>query len=132
MIFQSRAAEAIKATVASEAAIATNLTHSNVVATYGHDVCGAAAPSRGTNELAIYKFYLFQVRTSESVFLAGRETAWERSGKLSVPFDAAAALASVHRRVPWRNNSNLQRYVCMYVSLYCRIIKDIGKQRSYS
>ena len=61
MIFQSRAADAIKATVASEAAIASNLTHSNVVATYGHDICGAAAGARGTNELDIYKFYLFQV-----------------------------------------------------------------------
>lgn len=62
VIFQSRAADAVKAAVASEAAIATNLTHSNVVATYGHDICSAATGARGTNELDIYKFYLFQVR----------------------------------------------------------------------
>ena len=68
VIFQSRAADAIKATVASEAAIATNLTHSNVVATYGHDICsatggGGSSQPQGANELDIYKFYLFQVRT---------------------------------------------------------------------
>jgi hypothetical protein len=47
--------------VASEAAIATNLSHPNVVATYTHDICAVVAED-GRNELDIYKFYLVQVQ----------------------------------------------------------------------
>lgn len=47
--------------VASEAAIASNLAHENVVATYSHDILDmaeAAGPEPG-----LYKFCLIQVRT---------------------------------------------------------------------
>lgn len=46
-------------TVAAEAAIASNLQHANIVATYSHDICKLAAPSM-RNELALYKFFLIQ------------------------------------------------------------------------
>ena len=60
IVVQSTSADAQIAGVASEAAIASNLVHKNVVATYSHDVCtiGDAA----ANELAVFKFYLIQVR----------------------------------------------------------------------
>ena len=48
------------AQVASEAAIASNLSHRNVVATYSHDIVDvvrAVGPEPG-----FYKFYLVQVR----------------------------------------------------------------------
>jgi hypothetical protein len=47
--------------VASEAAIASNLLHANIVATFAHDICMLAAPSMN-NELSVFKFYLIQVR----------------------------------------------------------------------
>ena len=46
--------------MASEAAIASNLGHPNVVATYSHDILDvtqAVGP-----ELGVFKFYLIQVR----------------------------------------------------------------------
>lgn len=46
--------------IAKEAAIATNLCHRNVVATYSHDVLDVARPTGA--ELGICKFYLIQVR----------------------------------------------------------------------
>jgi hypothetical protein len=64
VIFQSSNKESKASAIASEAAIATNLTHRNIVATYAHDICnvtGAAAEVEGA-ELDIYKFYLIQVR----------------------------------------------------------------------
>jgi hypothetical protein len=62
VIFQSSQHEHTTSAVASEAAIATNLTHSNVVATYSHDICNVT--QAGGAELDIYKFYLIQVRLS--------------------------------------------------------------------
>jgi hypothetical protein len=55
---QSKVAE-----VASEAAIATNLTHSNLVATYSHDLhCLDNNDSSTSPEPKIFKLYLIQVR----------------------------------------------------------------------
>jgi hypothetical protein len=48
--------------LASEAAIASNLSHRNVVAMYNHDICNVAVAA--CNELDIYKFYLIQVCSS--------------------------------------------------------------------
>jgi hypothetical protein len=65
VIFQSSHKEKKASAIASEAAIATNLTHRNVVATYAHDICnvtgdGSTRAIEGA-ELDIYKFYLIQV-----------------------------------------------------------------------
>jgi hypothetical protein len=59
VLFQSGAGDDQMARVASEAAIASNLVHRNIVSTYSHDICNVSS-SQG-NELAIYKFYLIQV-----------------------------------------------------------------------
>ena len=47
------------ALVASEAAIASNLSHENVVSTYSHDIVDIQKANGP--ELGIYKFYLIQV-----------------------------------------------------------------------
>lgn len=55
------------ALVASEAAIASNLSHENVVSTYSHDIVDvqkAIGPEQG-----IYKFYLIQVHFHTSASL---------------------------------------------------------------
>jgi hypothetical protein len=52
-----------EAEIASEAAIATNMMHPNIVATYSYDimkVSGGKTPV-DTGELAVYKLYLIQV-----------------------------------------------------------------------
>ena len=59
VLFQSGADDAQVAQVASEAAIASNLSHSNVVATYSHDI--HYVDDSCPNELGIFKFYLIQV-----------------------------------------------------------------------
>ena len=59
VVFSSEQADAQTSLVATEAAIASNLTHEHIVATYSHDIVGisqAVGP-----ELGIYKFYLIQV-----------------------------------------------------------------------
>jgi hypothetical protein len=48
--------------IASEAAIACNLVHDDVVATYGHDL--HVVDGTRENELQMFKFYLIQVRRS--------------------------------------------------------------------
>eukprot|EP00892_Ulva_mutabilis_P008546 jgi/Ulvmu1/6063/UM027_0041.1 len=58
VIFQSGGGDQQTAVVATEAAIATNLVHRNIVATYSHDVLDVA---QGVGpELGVYKFYLIQ------------------------------------------------------------------------
>lgn len=59
VIFQSGQDSQETAHIASEAAIASNLNHRNIVSTYHHDVCPVSG--EGGNELAVYKFYLVQV-----------------------------------------------------------------------
>lgn len=59
VVLSSDDAEQVTSSVAREAAIATNLGHANVVATYSHDVCVLAAPS--ARELGVCKIYLIQV-----------------------------------------------------------------------
>ena len=59
VIFQSCGGDQQANVVATEAAIATNLVHPNVVATYSHDVLDVAEAVG--NELGVYKFYLIQV-----------------------------------------------------------------------
>jgi hypothetical protein len=55
---------ASEAAIATEAAIAMNLCHHHVVATYSHDVCSVPARGdSGAQELGIFKFYLIQVRS---------------------------------------------------------------------
>jgi hypothetical protein len=61
VLFQSGPGDNQTAVVASEAAIASNLVHDNVVATYSHDICKVESKGVG-NELAVFKFYLVQVR----------------------------------------------------------------------
>jgi hypothetical protein len=59
MVFQSDDHDCQISKVASEVAIASNLVHHNIVATYSHDICPVGDASG--NELGIYKFYLIQV-----------------------------------------------------------------------
>jgi hypothetical protein len=47
------------ALIASEAAIASNLVHRNIVATYSHDICNVYNETK--HEPGIFKFYLVQV-----------------------------------------------------------------------
>eukprot|EP00892_Ulva_mutabilis_P009184 jgi/Ulvmu1/6638/UM003_0276.1 len=58
LLFQSSDSGSKTAVVASEAAIASNLLHHNIVATYATDVCTVAAESR--RDLDVFKFYLIQ------------------------------------------------------------------------
>jgi hypothetical protein len=60
VVFSSAGDDQQMGLVASEAAIASNVTHPNVVATYGLDIVDivkAVAPEPG-----VFKFYLIQVR----------------------------------------------------------------------
>lgn len=60
VLFSDAIAEQSLKLAASEAAIAINLSHENVVATYSHDVVdvqGSTGPERG-----LYKFHIIQVR----------------------------------------------------------------------
>jgi hypothetical protein len=62
LVFQTDAADNQLNKVASEVAIASNLVHHNIVATYSHDVCPVTEESGNSGkELGIYKFYLIQV-----------------------------------------------------------------------
>lgn len=68
-VFQSSQEDAQLSSIASEAAIASNLHHTNVVTTYAHDLCllrdtgGAADHALAeTREDSVFKFYLVQVR----------------------------------------------------------------------
>lgn len=65
LLFQSSDADNQTAKVASEVAIASNLVHHNIVATYSHDICHVSDAS--TCELDIYKFYLIQVCSYSTV-----------------------------------------------------------------
>jgi hypothetical protein len=59
VVFQKGEDDAYTSLVASEAAIASNLVHKNVVTTYSHDIRNinvGPGPEHG-----IYKFYLLQV-----------------------------------------------------------------------
>eukprot|EP00892_Ulva_mutabilis_P002024 jgi/Ulvmu1/11822/UM080_0033.1 len=58
VIFSSSRDDEETAVVASEAAIASNLGHRNVVATYSHDILDVAKAVG--HELAVFKFYLIQ------------------------------------------------------------------------
>jgi hypothetical protein len=59
LVFEDGAGEAQTALIASEAAIASNLVHRNVVATYSHDICNVCSETE--HEPGIFKFYLIQV-----------------------------------------------------------------------
>ena len=60
VIFSSNQSDQQTQVVATEAAIASNLSHKNIVATYHHDILDVAKAVG--NELGVYKFYLIQVR----------------------------------------------------------------------
>jgi hypothetical protein len=63
IIFEaSNEREAKSTLVATEAAIASNLNHPNIVATYSHDVKNMHAKSLG-EEMQTFKFFLIQVRS---------------------------------------------------------------------
>jgi hypothetical protein len=59
VIFSSAGGDKQMALVASEAAIASNLSHRNIVATYSHDILDVAQGAGP--ELGVYKFVLIQV-----------------------------------------------------------------------
>lgn len=60
VVFQKGEDDAYTSLVASEAAIASNLVHKNVVTTYSHDIRNIIIGPGP--EHSIYKFYLLQVR----------------------------------------------------------------------
>ena len=62
VLFQTGQSRRMAQAVAGEAAIASNLTHRNVVATYSHDICHVSQPG-SQRELELFKFYLVQVRS---------------------------------------------------------------------
>ena len=76
VIFQSDESDNTMSRLASEAAIASNLSHVNVVAMYSHDICTVSSDAH--NELDIYKFYLIQVRPCGDICLLFRDlpAAW--------------------------------------------------------
>ena len=59
VVFQKGEDDAYTSLVASEAAIASNLVHKNVVTTYSHDIRNIVG-----GDMSIYKFYLLQVQLS--------------------------------------------------------------------
>ena len=63
VLLSSNSADQVTSSVAREAAIATNLGHSNIVATYNHDV-RVISPS-ASQELDVCKIYLIQVSPSD-------------------------------------------------------------------
>ena len=66
IVFQAAEDDNRTTLVASEAAIASNLTHRNIVATYSYDLRRVVEESSmSANELAIFKFYLIQVSLQE-------------------------------------------------------------------
>lgn len=60
IVFESAPLEHQTATLASEAAIASNLSHRNVVGTYSYDIRAIDAAMQA-NELSLFKFYMIQV-----------------------------------------------------------------------
>lgn len=66
VVFESGARSGQTALVASEAAIASNLVHNNIVKTYKHDV-RTISDAQGL-ELGIFKLFLVQVLASPSAF----------------------------------------------------------------
>lgn len=68
VIFSSSGGDGETELVASEAAIASNLGHPNVVATYSHDILdiSKATTSTAGPELSVFKFYLIQVRADSA------------------------------------------------------------------
>jgi hypothetical protein len=61
VVFQSGKDQTQSSLIVSEAAIASNLFHKNVVTTYCHDVRMVPDKMLG-NEEGVFKFYLLQVR----------------------------------------------------------------------
>jgi hypothetical protein len=82
VIFQSGDDDTYSSLVASEAAIASNLIHKNVVTTYSHDIRNITVGMG--QEQSIYKFYLLQVRGWSHVTLQRRAAAvvfWHLAGR---------------------------------------------------
>lgn len=59
VVFSCEEGDKQMAQVASEAAIASNLSHRSIVATYSHDITEVQKASGP--ECGVYKFYLIQV-----------------------------------------------------------------------
>jgi hypothetical protein len=74
--------------VASEAAISTNLSHRNVIATYSHDIVNISPATK--HEPGIYKFYLVRSFPPLCFTHFGRQSASKRHG-------AAASFALIAR-----------------------------------
>eukprot|EP00892_Ulva_mutabilis_P009187 jgi/Ulvmu1/6640/UM003_0278.1 len=104
LLFQSSDADNQTAKVASEVAIASNLVHHNIVATYSHDICHVSDAS--TCELDIYKFYLIQefcnggsLRTAVNKGLLTPPHMPQRWGPvISVLRDVAAGMNYMHAK----------------------------------
>lgn len=64
--FQAGALDSPVVAISNEAAIASNLNHPNIVATYAHDIADVTAQKEGRAADSVYKFYLVQVRVPRS------------------------------------------------------------------
>lgn len=71
VVFQKGEDDAYTSLVASEAAIASNLVHKNVVTTYSHDIRNIIVGPGP--EHSIYKFYLLQVNLSALLHMLSSE-----------------------------------------------------------
>jgi hypothetical protein len=69
VVFQGGSENAHASLVASEAAIATNMKHKNVVGTYSHDLRNISQPASVGVEQSVFKFYLLQVRSDVPALL---------------------------------------------------------------
>jgi serine/threonine protein kinase len=104
LVVESKPHDKATTSVAREAAIATTLSHRNVVATYSHDIAGVSG--HGGQELDIYRFYLIQEfcngKTLRSA-VARRSFAPERQPRRwraikQVLLDVAAGMEYVHSK----------------------------------
>ena len=82
VLFQSGPGDNQTAVVASEAAIASNLVHDNIVTTYSHDICKVETRS-AMNELNVFKFYLIQVREAKQTAMCSCTVANAKSRHMS-------------------------------------------------
>jgi hypothetical protein len=89
VIFSSAGGDKQTSLVASEAAIASNLSHKHIVATYSHDIVDVAKAVGP--ELGVYKFYLIQVcRRRRGVSRGGALSSSHGCALSSTPLGGAA------------------------------------------
>ena len=90
VLFQSGAGDNQTALVASEAAIASNLIHRNIVSTFSYDIRNVAENSG--NELAVFKFYLVQEYCNGGTLRQALHSRYFTAQKTPQRWEAAAGI----------------------------------------